>query len=140
MTGVHPESGRINEIFQDLIISVLAVNNYSLDKAYRLCGRLRDLGLLDLSALSGNPLSAGEIRGMLIAAGYHRGEYIETLISERIERLFGVIRDRGSVDFLLSLDCDSGLIGQRLSGLYGVGPRVVSNFVHLRGSSKPGSG
>jgi hypothetical protein len=139
VTGMPPESGQINEVFQDLIVSVLAVNNYSLDKAYRLCGRLRELGLLDLSALSGNPLSADEIRGKLIAAGYRRGEYIETLISKRIERFFGDIRDRGCADFLLSLDCDSGLIAQRLSGLYGVGPRVVSNFVHLRGSTKPGS-
>jgi len=140
MTGMPSESGQINEILQDLVVSVLAVNNYSLDKAYRLCGRLQKLGLFDLSTVSGDPLSAGEIRAKLIAAGYCRGEYIETLISKRIERIFGSIKDRGCADFLLSLDCDSDLVAQRLSGLYGVGPRVVSNFIHLQGSINQGSG
>jgi len=139
MTDIPSKSSQVDEIFQDLLVSVLAVNNYSLEKAYRLCGRLQELGLLDVSVLVGNPLGAGEIRGKLIEAGYARGEYIETLISQRIERIFGAIKQRGSIEYLLSLDCGSDLVAQKLSGLYGVGPRVISNFIQLRASARPGS-
>jgi hypothetical protein len=139
MADMSYKSSQVDEILQDLVVSVLAVNNYSLEKAYRLCGRLQELGLLDVSALAGNPLGADEIRSRLIEAGYARGEYIETLISQRIERIFGVIRQKGSIEYLLSLDCGSDLVAQRLSGLYGVGPRVISNFICLRESDRPGS-
>ena len=139
MADMPSESSQVDEILQDLLVSVLAVNNYSLEKAYRLSGRLQELGLLDVSALTGNPLGADEIRSRLIEAGYARGEYIETLISQRIERIFGVIRQKGSIEYLLSLDCGSDLVAQRLSGLYGVGPRVISNFICLRESDRPGS-
>lgn len=137
-TDMHPKRSKIDEIFQDLLVSVLAVNNYSLEKAYRLCGRLRELGLLDVSIIAANRLDAGEIRERLVAAGYLRGEYIETLISKRIERILGEIHQRGSIEYLLSLDCDSSLVAQRLSGLYGVGPRVVSNFIRLQDTTEPG--
>jgi hypothetical protein len=139
MADIPSKSSQVDEILQDLVVSVLAVNNYSLEKAYRLCGRLQELGLLDVSALAGSPLGAGEIRSKLIEAGYARGEYIETLISQRIERIFGAIKQRGSTEYLLSLDCGSDLVAQRLSGLYGIGPRVISNFIYLRESGRPGS-
>jgi hypothetical protein len=139
MADIPSKSSQADEILQDLLVSVLAVNNYSLEKAYRLCGRLQELGLLDVSALSGTSLCAGEIRGKLAAAGYSRGEYIETLISQRIERIFAAIKQRGSIEYLLSLDCHPDVVAQRLCGLYGVGPRVVSNFIQLRGSARSGS-
>jgi hypothetical protein len=139
MADMSYKSSQVDEILQDLVVSVLAVNNYSLEKAYRLCDRLQELGLLDVSALDGNPLGADEIRSKLIEAGYARGEYIETLISQRIERIFGVIKQRGSTEYLLSLDCGSDLVAQRLNGLYGIGPRVISNFIYLRESGRPGS-
>ena len=137
MSGELPAQSQVDEIFQDLVVSVLAVNNYSLGKAYGLCGRLREQGLLDVSVLCNDPPGAADIRRKLIAAGYIRGEYVETLISQRIERILGSIKQRGLTNYLLSLDCDPDLLAQRMHGLYGVGPRVVSNFIQLREAARP---
>lgn len=137
MTNSTTDSMVAHQIFEDLIVSVLAVNNYSLHKAYGLLYKLREVGILDLSVLSGEALNAREIRGKLVAAGYNRGEYVEVLISERIEKILSSIRGMGSDDFLLSLVGDSSLIAQKLSGLYGVGPRVISNFINLRDFPNP---
>lgn len=132
------DSERLEDIFQDLVISVLSVNNYPLDKAYQLCSGLREAGLSDLSVFTGEPPSDCEIRGKLHAAGYRRGEYIESLISKRLGQIIKSIKDEGHVSFLSSLANDSEVIIQRLNSLYGVGPRVVSNFIHLRGpESRP---
>ena len=133
MTDPASSSEILEDILQDLVISVLSVNSYPLYKGYQLCPKLRESGLSDLSIFIGELPSDCEIRGKLLASGYNRGEHMETLISKRLGQIFKFIKDEGYVNFLLTIAGDSEVINKRLSSLYGVGPRVVANFIHLRG-------
>jgi hypothetical protein len=136
MMDPSPGPAELGEVFEDLLISVLAVNNYSLNKAYALCERLRDVGLSDLLFVSVDLPDADDIYKRLAEAGYDRGEYIGSLISARIAAIMRAIKHEGCNEFLLCLMADSATVNAKLGGLYGVGPKVVSNFVSLRGMDK----
>ena len=103
MTDPASNNEILEDILQDLVVSVLSVNNYPLCKGYQLCSRLRESGLSDLSVFIGESPSNCEIRDKLLAAGYHRGEYIEDLISKRLERIIKFIKDEGCVNFCYHL-------------------------------------
>lgn len=124
-----------DSIAENLLIALLAVNNWSLERVFDLRGPLRDVGLLDLESVA--RLSDDEVAGRLAAAGYARGEYMNRLMAVRILSMASVL----SSDQLtrLSEDLREGrrdAVNATLDRIKGVGPSVRGSFWALEGLGK----
>lgn len=121
-----------NPLIENLLLAVLAVNNWSLERVFELRDPLRDAGLFDLAVVSN--LSEAEIARRLTIAGYARGEYMTTLMALRFLSVTQVL----STDQLARLAA-AIQAGHRdaaeaiLNRIRGVGPAVLRNFWILQG-------
>ena len=119
-------------MWADLILSMLAVSSYPLERVIPLEAGLRDEGVLEPLNLCS--WSATETAGHLRAAGYDRGK-LTALYADRLISL-GTLVARGDADLLkvaLESGSDDELEGALLS-VHGVGPAVVRSFLALRKS------
>src|SRR4029077_17865005 len=71
-----------DDIAENVLISILAVNGWRADRVFPLADRFRTVGLMDFTAVSG--LSVEELAGRLARAGYTRGEYMNLLLAMRV--------------------------------------------------------
>jgi hypothetical protein len=120
------------DVWTDFVISVLSVNNWSVERTYKLVDGLVNSGLTDTSKLV--KLTEAEILQRLKRAGYDRGEYMNRLFAARLTGLREFIETHG-VDIATELisEKDRRTVAKTLSGIYGVGPAVIRNFCLLRG-------
>ncbi len=121
------------DCFTDLVISLLAVNGWNLEKAGGLLDTLRGQGLTDPSVISGRLY--GENAKSLEAAGYSRGEYMISLLTDRIIAAAKHWRERNLGEELRRAEAhrDVRRISELLEPINGVGKVVVSNYLLLRG-------
>jgi hypothetical protein len=118
----------------DLVIAMLSVNSYSLEKTFSLFDSLAEQGLFVPTKLSA--LGQADIAKRLGAAGYSRGDTMTAIFAERLGSLGRLTADIPVEDCTRIL-----LIGGReevsslLSRVKGIGPRVLANFFILRGES-----
>lgn len=123
------------DIVEALVASVLAVNSYSLEKAWALVQRLREAGLTDPAQVA--TLDIGTITVRLASSGYDRG-FITGILAERVKDLMNAMA-RGQLDEL------PGAIAQKdarrastiLETVRGVGPKVVQNAMLLLDVAQP---
>jgi hypothetical protein len=120
------------DCWTDLIVSILSVNNFSVERAYALVDGLRNNGLIDPSMLVG--LDSEEVLRRLKLAGFDRGEYMNNLFAFRLAGLGAFIGKNGveAATEMIS-NKDRQTIEKTLGGLYGVGPTVIRSFFVLRG-------
>ena len=121
-----------NGLWEDLIVSILAVNQYSLEKTYAALPLLREAGIVDPMKLSSWELE--EVIARLKAAGCDRGPFMTKLFALRLVSLALALNSKGIEgcrEVLQSDDCDS--IRKLLLPVNGVGPKVLFNFFLLRG-------
>lgn len=125
---------KISVPWEDLVMSVLAVNGYSIEKAYALHESLRAEGLLEPANLS--RWSSEEIGERLCRAGYNRGQFMTALFGLRLSTL-GVFLESTGLQ-----QCGNVLrggdpveISRLLLPAPGIGPKVLSNFFLLSGIS-----
>jgi len=112
-----------DEHLEAIIVSMLAVNNFSLERAYGLLPTLRESGLTSPKRVIDTPTDT--IRAGLATAGYQRGHLTEMFA----DRLIALMRevDAGRLDRIDSLV----LSGKReeaqelLCSIRGIGPRVA---------------
>lgn len=124
-----------DSIAENLLIALLAVNNWSLERVFDLRGPLRDVGLLDFETVA--TLSEAAVAGRLAAAGHTRGEYMNKLMAVRILSMASVL----SSDELtrLSEHLRQGrrdAVDATLNRIKGVGPSVRRSFWALEGLPK----
>ncbi len=114
-----------------LVVSILSVNNYLLERAYGLLERLEKEGLLDPARLG--QWDIGEVVGRLDRAGYGRGPGITKIVAERMVAL-GVWASKREFEKctrdLVTMPDDE--VGELLLSVKGVGPMVLRNFLLLR--------
>lgn len=115
----------------DLIIALLAVNRWTLDRAFDIAEGLKRAGLTDATKLAAMPES--EIAVRLGEAGYKRGSFMESLLARRIRRASDVLVN-GGLRRIADLERagDAKGIREFLLTLEGVGPEVAKNFIALR--------
>jgi hypothetical protein len=121
-----------DDLWADLVIAMLAVNNYTLEKTYAHVEALQELGLLSPDNLAA--WEPAEVAQRLGKAGYDRGQVLNGMLAERLCALgaFVVGRDGRQCASLLRQ-------GQReaaarlLSTVKGVGPVVLRSYFDLRG-------
>jgi hypothetical protein len=121
------------DCFTDLVISLLAVNGWNLEKAGGLLENLRGQGLTNPGVVSGRLY--GENATSLETAGYSRGEYMVSLLTDRI-----IAAAKAWLDCNLEVELrlaeihrDVQRIAELLNPINGVGRVVVSNYLLLRG-------
>ncbi len=118
--------------WEDLVVSMLSVNNWSLEKTYYFLDNLRAQGLFDPNRLGS--LDQDEIVTRLRKAGYDRGTFMNNLFALRLGCLGQSVKRQGI------LECTNRLSGNVrpdievfLASVKGIGPVVIANFFFLRG-------
>ncbi|MCZ2155719.1 MAG: hypothetical protein LC114_17780 [Bryobacterales bacterium] len=121
-----------SDLWRDLVVAVLAVNQYSLERTYFNSQGLVTECLADPVSLS--KWSADEIVERLCKAGYDRGPFMTRLFAERLHALGLALSNQMTSDISGILDSgDRIAIEKVLMPIRGVGPRVLANFFLLRG-------
>jgi len=129
---MRPTTGDQESPWEDLIVSILSVNQYPLEKTYAVLPLLRPSGLLSPENLSRWEME--EIVLRLKAAGCDRGPFMTKLFSVRLASLGVAVEARGvelCEEILVSND--SAAIRDLLLPINGIGPKVLCNFFMLRG-------
>ena len=118
-------------ILEDLVIAILAVNNYPLDKAFGLRDKLLAAGWFDPAKVA--RLSHDEAIARLTAAGYDRGPTMNSIFASRLQEL-GQYVVREGLDALKAAVAakDQAVAGSILKHMHGVGPVVIGNFWTLQ--------
>lgn len=121
------------EPFTDLVLAILAVNGWTLEKTADLLSGLRMQGLTNPSVIVGRIYADNATA--LDAAGYRRGEYMVSLLTDRIIAAAKMWLDRTLEPELKSAENqkDAKRIADLIEPIHGVGKTVVSNYLLLRG-------
>jgi hypothetical protein len=121
-----------NDPWGDLVVSILAVNRYPLERTYSSLDLFRQKGLADPMQLA--RLRPEDIADRLASAGYNRGRFMTSLFALRLCSLGVVAEKRGTeVCTKIISSTDREAIKELLFAVNGVGPRVLANFFILRG-------
>jgi hypothetical protein len=117
--------------WEDLVVSILSVNQYSLERTYQALEGLRKEGLFDPNNLP--HWGQVEIVDRLKAAGCDRGPFMTNLFAFRLRNLGTLIEHRGLEECVKIISSrDSGEIKELLLPVNGIGPKVIANFCLLR--------
>ena len=121
--------------WQDLVVSILSVNQYSLERTYTCVSGLRKQGLFEPIKLG--QWSPSDIVEKLRSAGCDRGPFMTSLFAQRLANLGALIKSKGADRCTRVI---AGTDVQAIEGLLlpvnGIGPRVLANFRLLRGTSE----
>jgi hypothetical protein len=121
----------MDELFEDLFIAVLSVNQYSLEKTWTKRDALRSAGLLNPKTLS--QLTIDDIARLLRASGLDRGDFMTKLFAERLSHVARFILTLGVPHAKRILASKRGdEIAAVFKRAKGIGPKVISNFWALR--------
>lgn len=117
--------------WDDLVISILAVNQYSLERTYVLLQGLREQKVTDPNSLASWGPEEFEMR--LRAAGCERGSFMTNLFAQRLAALGALVRRIGIVECEKVIGSrDARAIENLLLPVKGIGPVVIRNFYSLR--------
>jgi hypothetical protein len=108
-----------------LLMALLSVNNFSLEKAWALLPRMREAGLTDPVRVEGMDMAAAI--EALTGAGYDR-KNLTWLFAERVKALMAAIHGgelAGLDEAIVKKDKDRAT--ELLSQVGGVGPTVIQN-------------
>lgn len=121
--------------WEDLVISILSVNQYSLERTYRAIDSLRKERLFDPRCLM--KWDQNEIVDHLKSAGCDRGVFMTNLFALRLANLGALITSSGieRCNAIIS-GRDTRAIEELLLPVNGIGPKVIANFYFLRDISK----
>jgi hypothetical protein len=121
----------LDELWSDLVVAMLAVNNHSLEKTYAHLEGLKASGLCSPENLSA--WEVAEIVQRLQQAGCNRGSFMTRLYARRLSSLGASVSATGTEEFTSILRCASrSEIANLLLPINGIGPRVLENFFLLR--------
>jgi hypothetical protein len=123
--------GAVDNPWEDLVVSVLSVNQYSLERTYESITGLRQQGLFNPTKLE--HWDHGEVVARLKAAGCERGTFMTSLFALRLANLGALIQSKGldSCTRIIS-GRDARAIEELLLPVNGIGPKVIANFFLLR--------
>ena len=128
--------GQVDNVWEDLVVSIISVNQYSLEKTYAAIDGIRSEKLATPDHLTtwGSPYIEERLR----AAGCDRGTFMtRRLFAERLAALGSFVREQG-VERCQSVIAgkDTKAIEALLLPINGIGPVVLKRFYLLRGLEK----
>jgi endonuclease III-like uncharacterized protein len=119
-------------LWEDLVVAILSVNNYSIEKTYSKIKEMRREKLFEPENLM--RWSPVEIARRMKRAGYDRGQFMTSLFAERLSSLGKHLQGAGIEhcrEVLAKGSTDA--IKRLLLMIKGIGPKVLANFFILRG-------
>jgi hypothetical protein len=117
--------------WDDLVVSILSVNQYSLERTYVLLQGLREQKVTDPRSLASWGSEEFEMR--LRAAGCDRGSLMTNLFAHRLAALGALVRRMGIDECEKVIGSqDSTAIENLLLPVKGIGPVVLRNCYSLR--------
>ncbi|MDH4127625.1 MAG: hypothetical protein OEV44_02645 [Spirochaetota bacterium] len=121
---------RHEEIIENLIISVMAINNFYLEKAYNLKEKLLKENLFNLETLKNS--SSEQLFEKIVKSGYKKSDYVIGLLVDRFKDI-GNKLSPSVLDQLLKavVAKDINSIEKILLPIHGVGYFVIKNFNSL---------
>jgi hypothetical protein len=112
-------------------VSLLSVNQYSLERTYESINGLREQGLFNPTKLK--QWNHDEFVARLKAAGCDRGPFMTSLFALRLANLGALIRNKGLDSCTKTISGrDTCAIEELLLPVNGIGPKVIANFCLLR--------
>ena len=121
----------IDDPWEDLVVSLLSVNQYSLERTYESIKGLREQGLFNPTKLM--QLDHDEFVARLKAAGCDRGTFMTSLFGLRLANLGALIQSKGLDTCAKTISGrDTRAIEELLLPVNGIGPKVIANFYLLR--------
>lgn len=127
--GIGTLMGLPTQHVECLLTAILAVNNYSLEKAWKLLPRMRELGLTDPARVVAMDMTAAI--EALSTAGYDR-KNLTWMFAERMKALMtAIVEDRldGLVPAVAARDKESA--ASVLASVRGIGPKVIDSACSL---------
>ena len=120
----------MSKVWEELIIAVLAVSQYPIEKVEPHRSAIREAGLFRVNDLAEE--SIGSLTNKLKKAGYDRGKLTWQFADRLISLGKHVVeRDQLLLEQQLSAG-DERVVEATLIPIYGIGPKVVENFIELR--------
>jgi hypothetical protein len=120
-----------DDIFEFLILALLSVNQYSLEKTWSKREALRTARLLDPTHLAA--YSSADIAQALKRAGVNRGDFMTDLFASRMQAVGQFVVEKGQQRIQEMLETlGKNDLEELLLQAQGIGPRVVANFLLLR--------
>jgi hypothetical protein len=133
MENVALKREQIDNPWEDLVVSILAVNRWSLEKTYLISDGLRSQGLFDPKTLAS--LEHEEAIARLKKAGFNRGTFMTNLFALRLTSLGQLIETIGVEPCTNAiLRTTRRELEETLRTVSGIGPTVLANFCALRGN------
>jgi len=121
----------VDDVWEDLVVSILSVNQYSLERTYSCIDGLRQQGITNPENLI--RWDQSEIARRLVAAGCDRGAFMTNLFAVRLCNLGMAVEAARIETFAKTLSGENRDAMQTLLlPIKGVGPKVISNFFLLR--------
>jgi hypothetical protein len=121
-----------DDVWEDLVVAVLSVNQYSLERTYSALEGLRTSGLFEPANLM--KWDVDEFGRRLRAAGCDRGEFMTNLFAVRLASLGHFLSQTGVEQVKRVLRSKNHqLIEQTLLPVKGTGPKVIKNYCFLQG-------
>jgi hypothetical protein len=131
MDAKTPTDAEPEALWEDLVLSILSVNGYSLEKSYSFVAALRREGLFSPPNLI--HWSEEEIGKRLRRAGYDRGDFMTRLFALRLLHLGVFLETKGVEETGQIIRSGKAAEVRKLLGpVYGIGPRVLANLFILR--------
>jgi len=127
----NPKPNPEDDPWSDLVVAILSVNSFPVERTYALLDRLRAEKLTDPAHLSQQ--TAPALYSKLVAAGYDRGEFMTYLFAERLSSLGAFAKAVGIAECEKVMKSrDANAIKSMLLSVKGIGPAVMHNFLFLR--------
>lgn len=117
------------ETLCELVVAIMAVNNYPLERAWGLKESLEREGLLSVERLS--TASHEEIYDALTRIGCQRSDYVRGLITQRLQGAARYLQKNPDLLEKAATVRSQEEALRLLDPLPGVGPRVVESFLLL---------
>ena len=118
-----------NDPWPDLVVAMLSVNNFPLEKTFAIFEALGSQGLFEPNNyLNSTP---DEIAQRLVASGYDRGPTLTMMFGQRLASLREICGDIAGAQRILAFGSRAEVAGL-LKSVTGVGPAVLRKFFMLR--------
>jgi hypothetical protein len=125
---------RTDILWEDLVLAILSVNQYSLEKTYLAAETLRREGLFHPQNLA--RWTSKEIGTRLRNGGYDRGGFMTWLFADRLESLGKFVESVGVEECeKVLLRAETNEVKGFLQPVNGIGPKVLANFFVLQNRS-----
>lgn len=112
----------------NLVVAMLAVNQYPLEKTFKIFDQLEENGLFDPHNFAS--WSIEELFKRLIASNYDRGR-MNRIFADRLQTIGCLVDDLNKNEQILLSGTEQDIISL-LKRVKGIGPVVIKNFMLLR--------